>query len=202
LDYGISILLGISLAASCGFRIFVPLLVTNIFSLAGWVHLSGGFEWMGTWIAFAIFLSATIIEIGAYYIPWLDNALDTVAVPLAAVAGTLLSVSFIADFPPAVQWAIGIIAGGGTAAIIKTAAGAVRLGSSAASAGFTNWIVATLEHIASFIMSGLSFIIPIVTGIIAIFLFVYGIIRIARWRKKKKNLPPKPAVHSLPQETR
>jgi len=184
LDYAIGILLGISLAASCGFRVFVPLLVTNIFSLAGWVHLAGGFEWMGSWIAFAIFLTATIIEIAAYYIPWFDNALDTVAVPLAAIAGTLLSVSFIADFPPALQWAIGIIAGGGTAAIIKTAAGAVRLGSSTVSGGIANWIVATVEHIASIIMSVLSFLAPIVTGIAALIIFTFCAYKLVkRFRK-------------------
>jgi len=185
MDYAISILLGISLAASCGFRVFVPLLVTNIGSLSGWVHLGGGFEWMGTWLSFAIFLTATIIEIAAYYIPWLDNALDTIAVPLASVAGTLLTVSFIADFPPGIQWAIGIVAGGGTAAIIKTAAGAVRLGSSAVSGGFTNWIVATVEHIVSIIMSVLSFFIPIVTGIGAILIFAFCAIKLVkRFRKK------------------
>jgi hypothetical protein len=187
LDYAIGILLGISLAASCGFRVFVPLLVTNIFSLAGWVHLSGGFEWMGTWISFAIFLSATIVEISAYYIPWLDNALDTIAVPLAAIAGTLLTVSFIADFPPAVRWVVGIIAGGGTAAIVKTAAGAARLGSSAVSGGITNWIVATAEHIASLLLSILSFLIPVFTGILAIIVISFSLFRIARWRKRRNG---------------
>jgi len=189
MDYAISILIGFSLAASCGFRVFVPLLVTNIFSHAGWVRLSGGFEWMGTWIAFAIFLTATIIEIAAYYIPWLDNALDTAAVPLASIAGTLLTVSFIGDLPPAVQWAIGIIAGGGTAAIIKTAAGAVRLGSSAVSGGITNWIVATAEHIISIIMSILSFIIPIITGIAALVIFGFCAFKLLKKLRRKEPGP-------------
>jgi hypothetical protein len=187
MDIAIGILLGLGLAASCGFRVFVPLLITNIGSLLDWVHLSHGFEWMGSWPAFAVFLTATAAEIIAYYIPWLDNMLDTVSVPLAAIAGTLLSVSFMTELPPMVQWTLGIIVGGGTAAIVKTAAGATRLGSSAASGGFTNWLVATFEHIASFVMSILSFLLPVIMGFLAIGIFGYSIYRINVWRKRRKE---------------
>jgi hypothetical protein len=187
MDIAIGILLGLGLAASCGFRVFVPLLITSIGSLLDWVHLSHGFEWMGTWPAFAVFLSATAAEIIAYYIPWLDNLLDTISIPLATIAGTLLSVSFMTELPPMIQWTLGIIVGGGTAAVIKTAAGATRLGSSAASGGFTNWLVATVEHIASFVMSILSFLLPVIMGIMAVFIFIYSIYRILVWRKRKKQ---------------
>ena len=189
MDIAIGVFLGLGLAASCGFRVFVPLLITNIGSLFGWVNLSHAFEWMGSWPAFAIFLTATIAEIGAYYIPWLDNALDTVSVPLATVAGTLLSVSFMTDLPPMVQWTLGIIVGGGTAAIIKTAAGATRLGSSASTGGLTNWIVATVEHIASFIMSILSYLLPVIMGFVAVGIFAYSIYRINLWRKRRRLHP-------------
>ena len=32
----------------------------------------------------------TLLEIAAYYIPWVDNLLDTIATPAAIVAGSLL----------------------------------------------------------------------------------------------------------------
>ncbi len=189
MEIAIGVFLGLGLAASCGFRVFVPLLITNIGSLLDLVHLSHGFEWMGTWPAFAIFLTATIAEICAYYIPWLDNALDTVSVPLAAAAGTLLSVSFMTELPPMVQWTLGIIVGGGTAAIVKTAAGATRLGSSASTGGFANWLVATFEHIASFVMSILSYLLPVIMGILAVGIFAYSIYRINLWRKRRREAP-------------
>ncbi|HLF67118.1 MAG TPA: DUF4126 domain-containing protein [Gammaproteobacteria bacterium] len=168
MDIAIGICLGLGLAASCGFRVFVPLLVTNVGSLLGWVKLSNGFEWMGTWPAFAVFLCATIIEIGAYYIPWLDNALDTIAIPLAAVAGTLLSVTFFTELPPMVQWTLGIIVGGGSATVIKTGASMARLKSSLFTAGWANWIIATFEHLASFMMSILTIVLPVLMGIFAV----------------------------------
>jgi len=187
MDIAIGICLGLGLAASCGFRVFVPLLVANVSSLLGWVHLSHGFEWMGSWPAFAIFLTATVFEIGAYYIPWLDNALDTIAIPLATIAGTLLSVTFFTDLPPMVQWTLGIIVGGGSAAVIKTGASMARLKSSVFTAGWANWIIATFEHIASFVMSVLSVVIPLVMGFVALVVSLYCFYRVIIKKGKTAN---------------
>lgn len=190
MDIAIGICLGLGLAASCGFRVFVPLLISNIASLLGIVHIGGGFEWMASWPAFAIFLTATIAEIGAYYIPVLDNALDTVSVPLAAVAGTLLSVTFITDIPPMVQWTLGIIVGGGSAAVIKSGASMARLKSTAFTAGWANWIVATFEHVTSFVMSIMTVMLPIVMGVIALGVLVFFGWRLAVKRKPETKQQP------------
>jgi hypothetical protein len=187
LDYAVGILLGLGLAASCGFRVFVPLLVSNVASLSGFISFGSGYEWMGSWPAFAVFFSAAVLEVGAYYIPWLDNVLDTIAVPLAAVSGTLLTVSFIADMNPMVQWTLGIIVGGGSAALIKTGASAARLKSSAFTAGFANWIIATIENFTSFVFSVLTILIPIVMGIIACVTIFYFGYRVFNRKKKLKN---------------
>lgn len=185
MEYAIGICLGLGLAASSGFRVFVPLLAANIASLAGVVHLTGGFEWMGSWPAFAVFLTATVFEIGAYYIPWLDNALDTIAIPLAGLAGTFLSVAFFTDLPPMVQWTLGIILGGGSAAVIKTGASMARLKSSVFTAGIANWIIATIEHITSIVMSVLTIFIPVVMGI-----FALGVLGYFGWRLTVKKKTP------------
>ncbi len=190
MDIAIGICLGLGLAASCGFRVFVPLLISNIASMTGIVNLGGGFEWMGSWPAFAIFLTATVAEIGAYYIPVIDNALDTISVPLAAVAGTLLSVTFITDVPPMVQWTLGIIVGGGSAAVIKSGASMARLKSTAFTAGWANWIIATFEHVTSFVMSVLTVLLPIVMGVIAL-----GVLGFFGWRLAKKKNPEKRSDH-------
>jgi hypothetical protein len=49
MEYAIGICLGLGLAASCGFRVFVPLLISNIASMAGLVNIGSGFEWMASW---------------------------------------------------------------------------------------------------------------------------------------------------------
>src|ERR1051325_6538901 len=89
--------IGIALAAACGFRVFVPLLVASIAALSGHLQLSEHFAWIGTYPALLAFSVATIVEVGGYFIPWVDHALDTIATPAAVVAGTLLAASIFTD---------------------------------------------------------------------------------------------------------
>jgi hypothetical protein len=93
----LSICLGIGLSAACGFRVFIPLLAISIASLSGHMILSEGFEWIGTYPAFLAFAAAAIFEIAAYYIPWFDNLMDSIAGPAAVVAGILVAASVIKD---------------------------------------------------------------------------------------------------------
>ncbi len=110
----LSLCLGVGLAACSGFRVFVPLLLSSLALHFGFVSGAAGFEWMGTWTAIAILSTATVLEIGGYYIPWVDNLLDTIATPAAFAAGTLLTTSFVEIDNPVLQWGLGLIMGGGT----------------------------------------------------------------------------------------
>ena len=76
------------------------------------------------------FGAATVAEIIAYYIPWVDNALDSVAVPLATIAGIFVTGSIVADLDPVWRWTLAIIAGGGAAASTQLATTKVRAVSS------------------------------------------------------------------------
>jgi hypothetical protein len=157
----LSICLGIGLSAACGFRVFVPLLGVNIAALSGHLTLAEGFDWLGTWPAFGCFLSATVLEIGAYYIPWLDNLLDTIATPAAVVAGTILTASVVTDLSPMMQWSLALIAGGGTAGLIQTGTVVARGTSTATTAGMGNFVLATGELIASTGATVLAMLLPI-----------------------------------------
>ncbi len=197
MEIGLGILLGIGLAASCGFRVFLPMLVTNIASLLGYLKLGPGFEWMGSWVAFACFTAASIIEVGAYYIPWLDNALDTISGPLAMIAGTILTASFLTETSPIIQWVLGIIVGGGTAGIVKVGASAARLTSTATTGGAANAVVATSENILSVVTSIMAFLIPFITAFIVILIIIYLFRKFSELRKskflfgeKEESVPP------------
>src|ERR1044071_3895040 len=112
----LSICLGVGLSAACGFRVFVPLLCLSIASQAGYVHLAPSFAWIGTVPALIAFSVATLVEIAAYYIPWLDNALDSAAVPIATVAGVVATAAVVTNVDPFWRWTLAVIAGGGLAA--------------------------------------------------------------------------------------
>ena len=166
----IAISLGIGLAAACGFRIFVPMFVISICANADWLSLSESFEWVGSPAAMIAFGVATVLEIGAYYVPWLDNLLDTIATPAAAIAGVLVTAAFVSDMHPLLAWSVSIIAGGGVAGTIKTGMAGIRIGSTTTTAGVANPVVSTFESVSALSMSLLSIIVPIAAAILALIL--------------------------------
>jgi Domain of unknown function (DUF4126) len=187
-EFVLSICLGIGLAAACGFRVFVPMLGISTAALAGHVHLAYGFEWLGTWAAFACLLTATIVEIAAYYVPWIDNLLDSVATPAAVVAGTIITASLITDMSPLMQWTLAIIAGGGTAGLVQTSTVALRGASTLTTGGTANFLVATAELIASFCTTILALVVPILC--VAAVLIVSGLV-LLRFQRTRAVVPAK-----------
>ena len=183
-----SICIGIGLAASTGFRIFLPMLVANIAALSGLHQFAGGFEWLNTWTAFGILLTATVAEIAAYYIPWLDNVLDHIALPIAIAAGTLLSASFIsADITPAARWGLGLVAGGSTAGLIHSGMGLLRLGSTSLTGGIGNPFVSTAENGAAITFSVLALLIPVVVAVMVLLLLLFIARKLFRRMQTKKD---------------
>jgi hypothetical protein len=176
----ISVAIGLGLAAACGFRVFTPLLIAGIAAHWGHLPLAGGFEWLASVPAMIAFGTATILEIGAYYFPWLDHALDLVATPAAVLAGMLAAASVMTDLPPLLKWTATIIGGGGAAGLVQAASVLLRLKSTALTGGLGNPVVATGEAAGSVLTSIVSIMLPIVAvaaiGVMLIFLI--------RWRSR------------------
>src|SRR5690606_7377534 len=167
----ISVFLGIGLAAAVGFRIFLPLLILSVAGYYEVIPLNESWQWVGSMAAIITMAVAAVIELFGYYIPWLDNLLDTIALPLATLAGTAVMVATVTDLNPVVTWALAIIAGGGTAAAIKGNASAARLTSTASTAGIANPIITTVETAIAALMSFASIFIPILAFIFVLVLF-------------------------------
>jgi hypothetical protein len=174
MDLALSLCLGIGLSAACGFRVFVPMLGMSVASMAGHLELSSGFEWIGTPPAFLCFLAATSLEIVAYYVPWLDNLLDTIATPAAVVAGTITLAATVAPTPmvremsPLLRWSLALIAGGSIAGIIQLSTVTLRGTSTITTAGLGNFIVSTLELIMSVATTILAIALPIVCLLVVV----------------------------------
>lgn len=164
----ISLFLGIGLAASVGFRVFLPLFALSLASYLGVWELNESWQWIGSLAALITLAVATIVEVFAYFIPWVDNALDGVSVPLAAIAGTAVMVSTVANLDPVVTWSLAIIAGGGTATAIKGASAAGRLTSTATTGGIANPLVATVETGTAVVMSAASIFAPMLAAVLVL----------------------------------
>ncbi len=170
LDIAVSIALGIGLAAAVGFRVFLPLLVTSVAAYTGHLQLSDGFAWLGSLPAVLMLGVAAFAEIAAYYIPAVDNLLDTITTPAALVAGTLVAAAVMADLPPIVKWTTAIIAGGGAAGLTQGATALLRTKSTLATGGLGNPVIATAELGGSLLISVLALIAPLIALAIAVVL--------------------------------
>jgi hypothetical protein len=187
MDWLLYVLLGIGLAAACGFRVFVPLLVISIAALTGHLELASGFGWLGTWPAVVVFAVATALEIAAYYIPWLDNLLDTVATPAAIVAGVIVTASVITKMSPVLRWPLAIIAGGGFAGAVQAATVAIRGASTATTGGLANPVASTAELGGATVLSVLSVTWPAVAGVVAVLLVAFLAWLVFRIRRRRKH---------------
>lgn len=186
LPYLISGFIGIGLAAASGFRVFLPFFFVSLASYLGWIPISDQFEWLSGLPALITTGVATVIEILAYYVPFVDNILDSLAIPLATIAGSVLFASQFIELGSFSQWALALIAGGGTAATIATGFAGTRAASSATTAGIGNNVITTTETAGAGLMSALSLFLPVIAFLIAIVLLIAVIIFGRKiWRKLK-----------------
>jgi len=164
----IEILLGVSLSAAAGFRVFVPLLTLSVAAVLGHANLPTDFDWIESPQALGVFAIASILEVGGYYIPWFDHLLDVVATPAAILAGTIVTASLAPDLNPVAQWTLALVAGGGAAGITKSLTNLLRATSTATSGGLANPIVATVELVVAIALSILAITLPVVAIIVVI----------------------------------
>ncbi|MDN3723614.1 DUF4126 domain-containing protein [Aequorivita sp. SDUM287046] len=186
LEITTSIFLGIGLAAAVGFRVFLPLLILSLAGFSEVIPLNEDWEWMGSLAAVITIGVATLIELFGYYIPWVDNLLDAIALPVATLAGTFVMVATMADLNPLVTWALAIIAGGGTAAAIKGTTAVARITSSTTTGGLANPVIATIETGTSIAMAVASILVPVIAFLFVPFLF-FIIFRIYKKHRKKSS---------------
>ncbi len=171
----LSILLGLGLAAACGFRVFVPLLIMSLASRTGHLDLGQGFLWIGSTAALVAFSAATLLEIAGYYIPWVDNLLDAVAAPTAIVAGIVVTASAVTDIDPFLRWTLAIVGGGGTAATFHGITATARQVSSFTTGGLANPLLATVEAGSSALLSVLSIVVPVLAMLLIVGLLYFGV---------------------------
>lgn len=181
----LSIFLGVGLASSSGFRVFVPLFALSCASFFGVIPLNDSWMWVGSMPALVILGVASLVESVSYLVPVVDNLLDSIAVPLAGVAGTLVMASTLTDFSPAMSWALAIVAGGGVASTIKGTTATTRLASTTTTGGLANPAISVAETGTAIGLSVLSIFAPIVamvTLVIGIVLFIWVIMKVKKNR--------------------
>ncbi len=187
----LALCLGVTLSAASGFRLFVPPLALSLAALYGDLELSSGFSWVGTYPTAIALGIATVVEILAYYIPVVDNLLDTVEIPTAVAIGTLLTAANLGEVNPLLQWSLAAIAGGGTAGIIETFTAMTRVASTGMTGGTGNFLVATAEALSSGVLSILALTILPLGVALVIGLLILAIVKLPKfirsWRRRREK---------------
>jgi hypothetical protein len=179
----LSLALGIGLAAACGFRIFVPFLVMSIAAHTGHLELAHGFAWIGTTTALVAFVAATLLEVLAYQVPWVDNLLDAAAGPIAVVAGVMVTASAVGDLDPLLRWSLAVIAGGGAAAIVQTVTTGLRQLSSATTLGLGNPLISMAEAGSSLALAVVAILAPLLAAALA----VTALVALGLWLLRRRR---------------
>jgi hypothetical protein len=185
-DFGLSIVLGIALAAATGFRIFLPMLIMSVAAYTGHLSLASNFAWLGTPAALIMLSVAAVAEILAYYIPVVDNLLDALATPAAFVAAAVVSAAVMTDVPPMVKWTAAVIAGGGIAGLTQGLTGMLRAHSTVLTGGLGNSVIATAELGGALLVTFLALAAP-VAAIALVILFMWLVIRLLRQAFRTQN---------------
>ena len=170
----LSICLGIGLASASGFRVFLPVFALSLASYFNVIPLNESWAWIGGLPALISFGVAMVFEIFGYYIPFIDNLLDTIATPLAAISGFVVMASTMVDISPTMTTILAIIAGSGSATAFQGLTTTTRLASSVKTAGLGNPVVSTAETGTAITLSSLAIFLPIVAVILV--LIIFGVI--------------------------
>jgi hypothetical protein len=190
MDLIMAVCAGVALAAACGFRVFLPLLALGVGTATGAVNPGESMRWVGSTPALVGFGVATALEVGAYYIPWLDHALDTISSPGAIAAGVLAAAAVLPETHPVVKWTAAVIAGGGSAGVVQAGTVLTRAVSGATTGGLGNPVVATLELVCSIVLAVLAIVVPILAALLVIWAFVWAGRAMLRWTKRRRKLQP------------
>ena len=180
----LSVLTGIGLAAACGFRVFVPLLALGLAGRAHVLPLNESFAMLATLPTLIALGTASVLEVAAYYVPWLDNALDVAAAPAAVIAGVLASAAAMTTLPPVLSWGIAIIGGGGAAGLLHGATSLLRLKSTALTGGVANPVLSTGELIGALVTSAIAVLVPIFCALLLLVVVVWMVGQ--RFQKPRK----------------
>ncbi len=186
MDSLLGVPVGLALSTAAGLRIFVPLLLTSIAARFGSITLAPGMAWIGSDAALVAFATATALEIVAYYVPWLDSLLDTVATPTAIAAGIIAMAAVTPELSPLLRWTLAFVAGGGAAGLVQVSTALLRLKSSTLTAGVGNPVVATGELAGSVTLGLLGLLAPIAGATAVAILLIALARRVSRLRGQRR----------------
>ena len=162
---------GIAVAAACGLRAFLPLLLLGAASRLGLITLRAGVTWLSSDFALIALGVATVLEIAADKIPVVDHALDAVGTVLRPAAAWLGAYAVLQSWPTPWAQIAGLVLGT-TALVVHGAKAKLRLGSTALTLGHANPVVSLIEDATALVTLAVAILAPALAIVIPVLLVV------------------------------
>lgn len=180
--------LGLSLAASCGLRAFLPLLVLGLAGRLGGDSLNliqgEAFEWIKSTPALISLSVAVVVEVLADKVPALDHLLDVIQAPVRTGAGMLAAAAVAGHLPMWATAVLALVAGGG-ALSVHAGKSALRLGSTATTGGTANPLISIVEDVACLAMSLAAVLLGAAVVCLAFGVLGFLIFVLVKWRARR-----------------
>jgi hypothetical protein len=189
-----ALMAGISLSAAAGMRVFLPVLALGLASRLGLLELGEEFAWLASDPVLIVVGIAALLEAGAYYIPVVDNLLDTLATPAAIGGGTVIVASLLPEMNGLLQWGTAALLGGGSAGIVQGTTVLARGASTASTGGLANPLIATSETGGSLLTIAFALLMPLVFGVLVLLGLVWLLIRLIRLLRNRRRSAPAPGA--------
>ncbi len=166
----VQLMMGVSLAACCGLRAWMPMLIVGLLAKACYVELSPTFSFLARNDALIIFGVATVLELVGDKVIVIDHFLDAVGTIVRPTVGTVLASSMLTKVDPLVATTFGLIAGGSTAFTIHAGKSLLRAKCSGLAhfhVGVGNAALSTVEDVLAVGGVLLAAFVPVVAFVLA-----------------------------------
>ena len=170
----VQVLAGVSLAASCGLRAFLPPFVVGLAVRLGAtevllgrpLELNPAFAWLSSTPALVVFGVAVVVELVADKVPVVDHALDVVQTLVRPLAGMLVVAASLRDLPPLPAAVIGLILGGSIAGGVHLVKAKIRLLSTLGTGGAASPVLSGIEDLLSLVGSVLAVLAAVLAALV------------------------------------
>lgn len=186
MDLFTGLLSSLGLSGAAGLNAYIPLLIVGALNHFGVMHLSQPYDMISNpWVMLVVGLLGILDFVGDK-IPGVDHALHVAGGVINTAAGAILfaSQTGVADIPPALSMALGLVVAGG----VHATRSAVRPVATATTAGIGNPVLSTAEDVGSLTLSVLAVFVPILAVIALVIFAVVAYRMYARLRGPRRAL--------------
>ena len=182
-SYWLALAAGVGIAAACGLRAFLPLLILGLASRFLHLQLDPHVRWLASDPALVALGAATVLELAGDKIPIVDHFLDAIGLALRPAAAWLGAYAVLVQWPEPWGAIVALILGTGALGLTLLHA-KLRLGSTVFTGGAANPVISVAEDLFTLLLVALALLAPLFVLVLVAF-WLFTIVR----RRRRREAP-------------